>query len=148
MSAPVIERSTLFSFNFTLVAERANSCVYVDETHGIVKITWFGKVDQQTAITIIHALVKQMQAGICNKILVTREDNSSFTVEAIEWMRGFLLDNRYRFRFKVARIAGVTPEAGRANIFANFIKTAIQVIFPGVKISNFEFEDSALAWLG
>ena len=89
----------------------------------------------------------QLKTGNYNKILATREDFSSFTDEAVVWMRNFILINRYKFTFNISRIAGVTPDVYRANIFANFIKAALQVIFPGVKISNFEFEESAIDWL-
>ena len=148
MSRPSVDRKTLISSRFELILERNENCVYVSDEIGIVKVVWANRIDRDTAMLVINSLVKQLQSGRCQKILVTREDSASFTTEAVDWMRKFLLANRFNFRFKVARIAGVTTETNRVKLFANFIKTAIAVIFPGVKISNFEFEDSALDWLG
>ena len=133
--------------DLSLFRERNGSSIHVDKTTGIVKVTWVDVVDQETAMEIIHSLAKLMGSGIFYKILMTRGDNTRFTDEANVWMRDFLLTNRYRFNYKISRVAGVTPDALRANVFSNFIKTALQVIFPGIKISNFEFEESAMAWL-
>ncbi|MEQ9403636.1 MAG: STAS/SEC14 domain-containing protein [Cyclobacteriaceae bacterium] len=132
---------------FALLKQRDGSSIHLDKKNGIVKITWVGIVDQETAREMIHTLAYLMKSGMFNKILMSRDDFTRFTDEANYWMRDFLLSNRYKFNYKISRIAGVTPEAFRANIFANFIKTALQVIFPGVKISNFEFEESAMEWL-
>lgn len=123
------------------------SCLYVDKVNSIVKISWIDVVDEETAKEIILGLVKIMKAGMAYKILMTRDDSTRFTDEASVWMRNYILTNRYRFNYRISRIAGVTPDAFRANMFANFIKTALQVIFPGIKISNFEFEESAMEWL-
>ncbi len=133
--------------NLVLVKERNGSCVHIDKENGIVKITWVEIVDKETAGEIIYTLVKLMKSGMFHKILMSRDDFTRFTDDANTWMRNFLLSNRYKFNYKISRIAGVTPDAARANVFANFIKQAIQVIFPGVKIVNFEFEESAVAWL-
>ncbi len=135
------------NINLVLIKERNDSCVFVDKENGIVKITWVEVVDKETAMEIIHTLIKLMKSGMFHKILMRRDDFTRFTDEANIWMREFLLSNRYKFNYKISRIAGVTPNAARANVFANFIKQAMQVIFPGVKISNFEFEESAVAWL-
>ena len=132
---------------FALIREVNGSSIYVDRSNGIVKICWEDVVDKETAIDIIYALMKLMRSGLFNKILMTRDNLTSFTDEANAWMRDFLLTNRYKFNYKISRVAGVTPNAFAANIFSNFIKTAIQVIFPGIKISNFEFEESAIEWL-
>lgn len=121
--------------------------MHIDKENGIVKITWVEIVDKETAGEIIYTLVKLMKSGMFHKILMSRDDFTRFTDDANTWMRNFLLSNRYKFNYKISRIAGVTPDAARANVFANFIKQAIQVIFPGVKIVNFEFEESAVAWL-
>ncbi|MEP1093682.1 MAG: hypothetical protein ABJG78_01155 [Cyclobacteriaceae bacterium] len=130
-----------------LFRERNGSSIHVDKRTGIVKITWVEIVDQETAMEIIQTLVKLMNSGIFFKILMARDHSTRFTDEANAWMRNFLLTNRYKFNYKISRIAGVTPDALRANVFSNFMKTALQVIFPGIKISNFEFEESAIAWL-
>lgn len=132
---------------FVLLKECNGSTVSVDKRNGIVKITWTAIVDQETAQEMIYTLLHLMKSGVFKKILMSRDGFTRFTEEANFWMKDFLLSNRYKFNYKISRIAGVTPDASRANIFANFIKTALQVIFPGVKISNFEFEESAMAWL-
>ena len=147
MSNRALNRTAVPQTNFLLIKERNGSCIYVDKKAGIVKITWLEIVDQDTATEIIHTLVKLMKSGLFSKILMTRDDLTRFTDEANIWMRDFLMENRYKFNYKISRIAGVTPDAFRANIFSNFIKTALQVIFPGIKISNFEFEESAMEWL-
>ncbi len=147
MANQSLHTSERTKIDLVLIKERNGSCVYVDKKNGIVKITWVKIVDRETAVEIIHTLMKLMKSGLFHKILMSRDDFTRFTDEANFWMRNFLLSNRYKFNYKISRIAGVTPDAARANVFANFIKQAIQVIFPGVKISNFEFEESAMAWL-
>lgn len=132
---------------FVLLKKCNGSSISIDKKNGIVKITWQGIVDKETAQELIYKLLHLMKSGMFKKILMSRDDLTRFTDEANHWMKDFLLSNRYKFNYKISRIAGVTPNASRANIFANFIKTALQVIFPGVKISNFEFEESAIDWL-
>ena len=133
--------------HFVIVKQRNGSCVYVDKENGIVKVSWVGITERETVIEIVHALVNEMKTDMFHKILITRDDATNFTDEAIVWMRNYLLINRYKFNFKISRVAGVTTDVTRANLFANFIKTALQVIFPGIKITNFEFEESAMEWL-
>jgi len=146
--ASEIQKSEIGSHTtLRLFKERNGSSIHVDKRTGILKITWVEIVDQETAMEIIQTLVKLMNSGIFLKILMTRDDNTRFTDEANVWMRQFLLTNRYKLNYKISRIAGVTPDVSRANAFSNFMKTALQVIFPGIKISNFEFEESAMDWL-
>ncbi len=147
MANQTLNTSESVSYDLVLIKERNGSSVHVDKKNGIVKITWFEIVDRETAVEIIYTLMKLMKSGLFHKILMSRDGFTRFTDEANIWMRDFLLSNRYKFNYRISRIAGVTPEAAKANVFANFIKQAIQVIFPGVKISNFEFEESAMAWL-
>lgn len=143
-----IQKSELgLKTNLSLFRKRNGSSIHVDKRTGIVKVTWVDIVDQETAMEIIHSLAKLMNSGVFYKILMTRANNTRFTDEANDWMRDFLLTNRYKFNYKISRVAGVTPDVFRANVFSNFMKTALQVIFPGIKISNFEFEESAMAWL-
>lgn len=135
------------TIDLVLVKRRNGTCLHIDDINGIIKITWVEIVDRETVIEIVQSLVEQMHSGFFNKILVVKEGDTSFTDDAIVWMRNYLLINRYKFNFKISRVAGVTSDATRANLFANFIKTSLQVIFPGIKITNFEFEESAVDWL-
>lgn len=147
MSAVPAHNIPLHLPHFTLIKKCGESCLYKDKELGIVKIQWVEAVTEEMAKEVIKGLVQLLQSGDFSKVMMIKDEHTVFAQEATTWMRSFLLTNRGLFSFKVSRIAGVTPDVFRANIFANFIKTALQVIFPGVKISNFEFEESAIDWL-
>ena len=142
-----INRKAVPHINFELVKHKNGTSLYVSKENGIVKVEWIGVVEVATAGEMILTLMKLMKSGMFHKILMTRDEATKFTDDANQWMRDFLLGNRHKFNYKISRVAGVTPEAFKANIYSHFIKTALQVIFPGMKISNFEFEESAIDWL-
>lgn len=91
--------------------------------------------------------IQQLKLTGSSKLLIDRTTPHQFSDEANTWMKDFLLGNRHKFELKLTRVALVSPESKRIGMYAHFMKTAFQVIFPGVKIASFEFEDSAIEWM-
>lgn len=135
------------SYHFSLVKEINGSSIFLDSEMGIAKIYLVDVVSLDTAIDLIQSLHIQLETGACSKILLNEEDLDSYEEGTRDWMKDFLLENRDKFEFRISTVARVTEDVIRANFFTNYIKTAVQVIFPGIRLSNFESEEAALDWL-
>lgn len=132
---------------FALISKSEGCRLSAAAKQGMLKLEFIGLVD----VTTIKALAKTGIEKISNegfhKVLLDDTAKHEFTNEANEWIRDFLLTNRHKFDFKISRVAIVTPDSNKMNLYANFMKTAFQVIFPGVQIASFEFEESAVEWM-
>ncbi|MEP1095857.1 MAG: hypothetical protein ABJG78_12150 [Cyclobacteriaceae bacterium] len=135
------------SYHFSLIKEIKGSSMFLDASSGIAKIYLVNVVDQETVIDLIQSLHIEFERGRCNKIILNEEDLDSYAEGTRDWMKDFLLENRDKFTFRISAVARVTDDVVRANFFTNYIKTAVQVIFPGIRMSNFESEEAAIEWL-
>lgn len=133
--------------SFQLIDKKSASSLYLDEQANVLKLECNGHFDLPSIRFFLDSILKVMKESGSRRIMIDRSSNPSFSMEANEWMKEFLLTNRHKFRINLARVAIVTNDTYKFNLYSNFMKSAFQIIFPGVQISAFEFEESAFEWL-
>ena len=133
--------------SFQLISQKSSSSLYLDEQGKVLKLECNGHFDLPSIRHFLNAILKVMKESGSRRIMIDRSSDPSFSMEANEWMKEFLLTNRHNFRINLKRIAIVTNDTYKFNLYTNFMKSAFQIIFPGVQISAFEFEESAVEWL-
>ena len=133
--------------SFQQLTKRTGGILLISKSEEIIKLELVGTVDAKTAKYLIGYTFQQLKLNGYTKLLINRTNPHTFTDEANSWMKDFLLGNRHRFELKLTRVAIVSLESKSIGLYAHFMKTAFQVIFPGVKIASFEFEDSAVEWI-
>ncbi|MEP1095856.1 MAG: hypothetical protein ABJG78_12145 [Cyclobacteriaceae bacterium] len=134
--------------SFEVILELNGSIVAVDYESKIVKIEWHGVVDLDTATELLEKGADMIESGYCNRLLLNRENLKEFSTEARVWIKQDLLKNRgKRLVRKVGKVATVRSSSAMGSIFANFISSGIQLVFPSLKLSNFDSENEAFDWL-
>ncbi|MEP5613660.1 MAG: hypothetical protein ABJP45_15520 [Cyclobacteriaceae bacterium] len=134
--------------SFEVILELNSSVVSVDYESKIVKIEWHGVVDLNTASLLLEKGADMIESGYCTKLLLNRENLQEFSTEARLWIKQDLLNNRgKRLVRKVSRVATVRSASAMGGVFANFISSGIKLVFPSLKLSNFDSENEAFDWL-
>ena len=81
---------------FELIKKKNGSFLFVDEKNRIVKITWYDKVDLDTAQTLLDHGADLIESGYYKNILLNRKELKEFSTEARIWIKNDLLINRGR----------------------------------------------------
>ncbi len=130
------------------IFEKNNSQLLVDRTNKIVFVEWQGEVEIETAQSILNGGADLIEDGSANKILLDRKNLIEFTKETSKWIKDDLLRNRGKELVKqVEKVASVRSQTTMGNLFANVVSAAIRIIFPGIRMKNFEEKGEALEWL-
>lgn len=132
---------------FELEVQKNQGAILLSKSDGVIKIEFHGVVDLATAKFIVKTTLETMKHQKFHRLLVNRAQVERFTSDANIWLKAFLVENRHKFNLKITRVAIVSKESHKIGLYTNFMKTAFQIIFPGVKLASFEFEDSALDWI-
>lgn len=133
--------------SFQRLTKREGCILHFCKTEEIIKFELVGKVDLEAIQHVTGFVFQQLKLTGSTKLLIDRTTPHQFSDEANGWMKSFLLGNRHRLNPKLTRVAILSSEAKKMGMYAHFMKTAFQVIFPGVKLASFEFEDSAIVWM-
>lgn len=134
--------------SFETIMEVNGSGVFVDYENGIVKIEWHGEVDLSTASVLLEKGADMIESGFCHRLLLNREGLKEFSTEARLWIKNDLLKNQgSKLVRKVSKAATVRSTTVKGSIFADFISSGIQLVFPNLRLSSFDSEDEAFDWL-
>ncbi|MEP1095179.1 MAG: hypothetical protein ABJG78_08725 [Cyclobacteriaceae bacterium] len=133
---------------FEVLKELNGSSVAVDYQNKIVKVEWDGIVDLATVNIILNKAADLIEVGHCDKLLLNRKNLKEFTTEARIWIKQDLLRNRAKKLVnKVVKVATVNSSTAMGGVFANFISTAIKLIFPKLSMVKFSSQQEGLDWL-
>ncbi|MEO9872626.1 STAS/SEC14 domain-containing protein [Ekhidna sp.] len=133
---------------FDFVSEENGSLLLLNKELRIVKIEWHGRVDAHTASEILNKGADLIEKGICTRLLLNRKELDEFTKEARQWIKDDLLKKRAKsLVHKVEKVATVKSVTKMGNLFATILSTATRIVFPGLKMNNFDTEEEAISWM-
>lgn len=134
--------------SYTILKEVNGSTVSLNKEKDIVRIEWDGVVDIEEAKTILTIGADQIEKGTAKNLLLNRKNLEEFSTAARLWIKEDLLKGRAKKLVKqVHKVAMVNASSTMGSVFANFISTAIKLVYPNLSMSKFQSEDEALEWL-
>ena len=133
---------------FQFVIVKGHSSLLIDKPNKILKVIWSGEVDKDTASVLLTRGADLVEAGSASKLLLNRKELMHFSKGAKNWIKEVLLKQRAKKLVnKVLKVATVKSSSAIGNLFSNVITSAIRMIFPNLKMNQFETEEEALYWL-
>ena len=144
----IVTQETATEWSFEKVKELNGSNTLIDKKNKVVKIVWNGIVSEETAKVMLTTGADLIDSGLCDKLLLNRKGLEEFSTEARVWIKQDLLKNRAKKLVnKVSKVATINSSTIMGGIFANFISTAIKLVFPNLTMTKFESEEEAMNWL-
>ncbi len=143
-----IDQLMNLKLSYVILREDMGSYVSINKTEKIIRIEWNGIVDEEVAKNILTVGADQIANGNATSILLNRRNLKEFSTAARLWIKEDLLKNRAKALVKnVDKVATVNSVSSMGAIFANFISSAIKLVFPNLSMKKFQTEDEALEWL-
>ena len=133
---------------FQFVIVKGHSSLLIDKPNKILKVIWSGEVDKDTASVLLTRGADLVEAGSASKLLLNRKELMHFSKGAKNWIKEVLLKQRAKKLVnQVLQVAIVKSSSAIGNLFSNVITSAIRMIFPNLRMNQFETEEEALYWL-
>lgn len=132
---------------FIIKKEMNGSRFEQDKANGISRITWYGKVDMETARTLLTYGADSVEFHGYKKLILDRSNLTEFETEARVWIKGLLKSRAKTIVQMVEKVAMINAKTTKGLIFSNFIASAISMVFPDLTMKKFENEAESIAWI-
>ena len=133
---------------YRVIIRMKGSCLSIDRMNKIVKVDWKGTVDLATTKLLLTQAADLIEADEAKRLLLNRKNLTEFSKQARLWIREELLMKRAKLIVhKVEKIAAVKSSSDMGKVFAHIISTSIKVVFPRLKLVEFQSEEDARHWL-
>jgi len=124
-----------YSYQFSI-----NECeIYLDHQNQVIKVVWEGRVDQETASSLLTYAADLVEGGLIDKVLLDRRNLIQFQEAARNWIKNkFILKRCSQIIHKIAKVAIVNENSIAARFYGESISYDIEEAFPQLEINKFD----------
>ncbi|MEQ8237917.1 MAG: hypothetical protein RIA69_01825 [Cyclobacteriaceae bacterium] len=144
---PPTETTFIEPISFDLIEELNGSRFELNNQHKIVRITWNGKVNLETASKLLTLGANSVEFYGFTKLVLDRSNLTEFETEARVWIKDLLKNRAKKLSKKVEKMAIINATTTKGSIFSNFIASAINMVLPDLYMKKFDNEDEAFLWI-
>ena len=139
-----MESKFLFSFQFSV----KDSELYFDYENKAIRISWDGRVDEETATGLIQYAMDLIEGKAVNRILFDRRKLIHFSDPARAWFHNEVDRGRWRqLKDAIERIAIVNELSVAAQLFGHHNNDHITDAYAGIPYQHFDKMPAAEEWL-